>query len=94
MSIRYKIKVIYKDFHPDVYLLEPKFDVGTRRPPHLYSFSQQKLCLYLPGKQDWSSSMNLADTIIPWACEWLFFYEMWLITGSWYGGGEHLEAKD
>lgn len=31
----------------------------------------------------------LADTIIPWTVEWLYFYELWLATGEWLGGGEH-----
>jgi hypothetical protein len=29
----------------------------------------------------------MANSIVPWASEWLFFYEMWLITGEWDGGG-------
>jgi hypothetical protein len=32
--------------------------------------------------------MFLADTILPWAVEWLAYYEIWLATGVWYGGGE------
>lgn len=31
--------------------------------------------------------MRLADTIVVWASEWLFFYESWLLTGDWLGGG-------
>jgi hypothetical protein len=31
--------------------------------------------------------MLLADSIVPWASEWLFFYEFWLVTGEWDGGG-------
>lgn len=26
-----------------------------------------------------------------WASEWLFFYEVWLATGTWLGGGLHSE---
>ncbi len=33
--------------------------------------------------------MTLADTILPWASLWLFYYEVWLATGEWVGGGEH-----
>ena len=34
--------------------------------------------------------MPIADTIIPWTSEWLFFYELWLATGGeWLGEGEH-----
>jgi hypothetical protein len=31
--------------------------------------------------------MPIADTIIPWTSEWLFFYELWLASGEWHGGG-------
>jgi len=33
--------------------------------------------------------MSLADTILPWASLWFFYYEIWLATGEWVGGGEH-----
>ena len=34
--------------------------------------------------------MFLSETIIPWAIEWLKYYELWRITGKWLGGGiEH-----
>jgi hypothetical protein len=37
----------------------------------------------------------IADTLVPWASEWLFDYELWLATGEWYGGGiEHREGID
>ncbi|MGH8092034.1 MAG: hypothetical protein ACREIF_00990 [Chthoniobacterales bacterium] len=31
--------------------------------------------------------MRLADTIVPWTSRWLYFYEIWLATGEWMGGG-------
>ena len=31
----------------------------------------------------------LSKTIVPWTVEWLYFYELWLATGEWYGGGDH-----
>ena len=33
--------------------------------------------------------MQLATTIVPWCSEWLFYYELWLATGEWLGGGVH-----
>ncbi|MDY0295864.1 MAG: hypothetical protein RB296_00975 [Acidobacteriota bacterium] len=33
--------------------------------------------------------MIIAKTIVPWASEWLIFYELWLATGEWLGGGIH-----
>jgi hypothetical protein len=32
--------------------------------------------------------MLIADSVVPWASEWLFFYEIWLPSGEWHGGGE------
>jgi hypothetical protein len=31
--------------------------------------------------------MLLAQTLMPWACEWLVFYELWLAVSVWYGDG-------
>lgn len=36
----------------------------------------------------WTGDMLIADTIVPWTCEWLIYYEIWLAIGEWYGGGE------
>jgi hypothetical protein len=73
---------------PNVYVVDPRL---TRRngeqAPHLYGKSE--LCLYRPGRGEWSPSMLLSDTIVPWASEWLLHYEIWLATGEWTGGGEH-----
>ena len=39
---------------------------------------------------EWNPTMLLSRTIVPWASEWLLFYELWVITGVWLGGGiEH-----
>jgi hypothetical protein len=52
--------------------------------PHV--FSDGSLCLHL--EEEWSASMLIAHTTVPWTSEWLFNYEMWLATGTWHGGGE------
>jgi hypothetical protein len=52
--------------------------------PHTYNTGT--LCLYEPD--EWTDSMYLADTIVPWTTEWLINYEIWLATGDWHGGGE------
>lgn len=61
--------------------------------PHCYEVDtanqRARLCLYHPQKYEWNRSMSVADTLIPWTCEWLFHYELWLDQGIWYGGGEH-----
>lgn len=32
--------------------------------------------------------MSISDTIVPGTAEWLVHYEIWLVTGEWYGGGD------
>ena len=44
------------------------------------------LCLH--KVDEWSPQMLIADSIVPWTCEWLIQYEIWLATGEWHGGGE------
>jgi hypothetical protein len=51
--------------------------------PHV--FPGDELCLHYPS--EWSAKMPIADTIVPWTSEWLFFYELWLATDEWHGGG-------
>ena len=64
--------------------------------PHKFDVDKDKkmvrLCLY--RYQEFSSSKYLSRTIIPWTVEWLYFYEIWLATGEWCGGGEHPQTGD
>lgn len=71
--------------HPTVRVVTPILDgrLGESLP---HVFRDDSLCLY--HNEDWSSSMLLADTIVPWTAEWLYFYELWVPGGDWYGGGE------
>jgi len=56
-------------------------------PPHLYP--SENLCLYHPFYREFSRTDFLSETIIPWTSLWLYFYEVWHLTGDWRGGGEH-----
>lgn len=51
--------------------------------PHVYDTGS--LCVSRFG--DWRPHMLFTDSMLPWACEWLFFYELWLASGLWYGDG-------
>jgi hypothetical protein len=61
--------------------------------PHVYwdrvEPARSKLCLYDPAACEWSPADFIAETIVPWACNWLACYEGWLATGKWTGGGRH-----
>lgn len=76
---------------PEVRVLKPEL---RRRPngekiPHMYS--QERLCLFLPGSREWRPHNPIALTVLPWASMWLYFYELWHATGEWLGGGVHPE---
>lgn len=86
MSRTYTIKVKYQlGVSPDVLVLSPQLQLhnGAVALPH--TFPGDKLCLHLPG--EWNAHMYIAHTIIPWTSEWLLYYELWLVTGNWEGGG-------
>ncbi|WP_183508827.1 hypothetical protein [Methylobacterium brachythecii] len=74
--------------HPDLTSLAK----GVRIP-HLYSEQPARLCLYLPSAYEWRSSMLLDRTIVPWAVLWLWYFEDWLATGEWRGGGVHVSPE-
>jgi hypothetical protein len=48
------------------------------------------LCLFSPELREWDIDDLIADTTIFWAAEWLYFYEGWLVTKKWHGGGRHI----
>jgi hypothetical protein len=39
--------------------------------------------------REWGLDDLIAETTILWAARWLFFYEGWLATKKWKGGGRH-----
>ena len=32
--------------------------------------------------------MLFVDTLVPWTSEWLYHYELWVATRTWYGDGD------
>lgn len=60
---------------------------GERTIPHLYCQHTGKLCLFTPTLYEWTPHQRLSRTILPWAQLWLFYFEDWLATGDWQGGG-------
>lgn len=85
-SQTYTVRLFYQPpKHPKVTVLNPVLELHPRakRLPHVYA--PDSLCLY--QARDWDHDMPLARTIVPWTAEWLMFYEGWLATGTWEGGG-------
>ena len=97
LSSTYKLKLHYKrNKGAEVYVLDPKplpLASGATVLPHVYSTPEQRLCLYYPKDNEWNTSMLYVHTLIPWACEWLCHYELWVSTGTWHGGGIHHEEE-
>lgn len=74
---------------PDLKLL-----AGDRQLPHVYPYAGTgtSLCLWHPKSREWNSTMRLSDTFIPWTLRWLWYFEDWLSSNEWAGGGLHPNA--
>lgn len=92
-TYRCLLKVMPDGTSPDLFVLEPNLSVlaSGKKLPHIYPHSGKdtELCLWLPGSGDWTPQMKFGETYIPWAAEWLYYFEVWLATGEWEGGGAH-----
>jgi hypothetical protein len=90
LSRTYRVQVAYGPLgQPKVRVLEKLLAYAERSLPHVYA--DGTLCLH--QSNEWTTRMSIADTIVPWAAEWLAYYEIWLVTGEWYGGGEWPPAR-
>lgn len=102
-SREYRVVIRYTLSHPPVCVVRDP-DLSTlaqgRKIPHIYQnqtgIRGTQLCLYLPvvtqknKVSEWQPTMFLANTILPWASMWLMYFEFWLSSGEWNGGGvEH-----
>lgn len=89
ISNTYKIKIRYglKEY-PMVWVIEPALDEAFLKDDNAHIYLRERnLCLFYPRYNEWTPGMLIAETIIPWTYKWLLFYEGWLITGQWKGGG-------
>lgn len=79
---------------PKVKIPKPKLELveGCKTLPHYYTKSHT-LCLYHPLSGDWTPTMKLSDTTIPWSINWIRYYEMWLLSGGKWFGSEYPHTK-
>ena len=86
----YLIKEIYKLI--DLVGLKKKVAKVIEEPKedNLIDHDKQELCLFW---KNWDATMPLANTIVPWVADWLYYYEVWLFTGEWEGGGIHFDDR-
>ena len=91
LSGKYKLRIEYRQGKsPKSFIDYPKplkLAQGANRLPHTYDYDngKQQLCLCLPC--EWEASMKISETIVHWATQWMYYYELWASTGKWYGGG-------
>lgn len=95
LSRTYKVRIDYQQGKtPQVFVDHPNLvDLAGGKPlPHVYDQSPTRLCLYMPAYEEWHGGMLLSRTVVQWAMLWFFFFEEWLASGEWKGGGEHPPA--
>lgn len=95
LSRQYDLCIEYRQGGaPRVFVEEPDLTVLAegRRLPHVYEQQPCRLCLYVPGVGEWGGWMRIDQTIVPWALLWLFYFEEWLSSDEWKGGGKHPQS--
>lgn len=79
----------------NVRIVDPVIGLNPRGtgepPPHIYydelDPEHPPLCLYDWRDDEWQPSQPIVETIIPWTSEWIYYFERWMLTGVWEGGG-------
>lgn len=88
----YQLEITYKfRYRPRIAILQPTLRLAQEQTklPHVYE-GQNDICVHRP--EQWNSRLLIADTIMPWISQWLYFYEVWTQTGAWLGKGTHPSA--
>jgi len=77
--------------HPRIQVLAPSLKdlAAGKEIPHLYDQEKEVLCLYFPAAAEFDGTKAIATQILPWAAMWFYYFEDWLVTGEWAGGGIH-----
>jgi len=77
---KYKIRIeYYTTLPPKIFIVEPKIEKGIHR------YKDGSLCLYHPSNFKWGDNMSISHDLLPWVYMWIYYYEMWLKTGKWFG---------
>jgi hypothetical protein len=91
-SRMYHVMILYKGGkRPAAYVDGLCTRADAQRIPHTYA--PNRPCLFYPPGREWRSDMTIARSIIPWLSLWLYYYEVWLATGKWEGGGVSHEPE-
>lgn len=99
-SSEYLVEIYYVcNKFPKVYVYGLFSKYGDiKKIPHTFAVNREKdiveLCLYRQKYSEFNKKVLFSKNIIPWTCSWLHFFELYLITGNWYGNGEHPDNRD
>ena len=88
----YEIELRFAEGHRPLVLVKApdlKSLASGRKLPHTFADVDDLPSLCLWWKNDWRNTQLVASTVIPWTAEWFWFFEHWLSTGEWLGGGTH-----
>jgi hypothetical protein len=108
LQVRYRVPWVIENIsllnaQPRVRVIRPALEAHSDYEegpiPHVYKSTADGsvlyLCLFDPSEREWNCDDLIAHTTMFWAVEWLYFYEGWLITKKWCGGGRHpSQARD
>lgn len=88
----YTISITYRgNLSPLIKVLHPEL---VAEPPHIYQ-ETRTLCLYKPANYNWTKEKLIAKDIVSWTAAWIYFYEVWLQKGKWYGPeASHTNQKE
>jgi hypothetical protein len=107
VRVRYRVPLAIENLtllqvQPRVQVINPQlerhWDYDEGPIPHVYVNDNDRslpyLCLFDPTTREWDVDDLIAQTTIFWAWEWLYFYEAWLVTKKWQGGGRHFQRVE
>jgi hypothetical protein len=92
LSRVYSVRIEYlQGTTPRVFVDSPNLEelAQGRHLPHVYREPEIHLCLFMPAREQWHGGLLISRTIVQWTMLWLYFFEEWLASGDWKGGGEH-----
>lgn len=91
----YQVEIILRaGSRPSAQVISPKLEPRGPDEPIPHTWAPNEPCFYFPAGRDWTPSMALAYSVVPWLGLWLVHYEGWRVTGKWEGGGVKHGPRD
>lgn len=80
----YEVEITYTlGKYPKCKIIHPEI---VENAPH--TFDDNSICTFYPDTLIWNRTMKFSETIIPWVSDWIFHYEIWLVTKTWNGDAD------